>query len=324
MDIRKCTVGVDLGGTKIALGTVDEEGRLVGMLRYETDRHGGPGAVINQIVEGVRQLKQETAISLSGIGIGVAGQVDPGTGGVIFAPNLDWHNVPLGADLEKECSLPVVVTNDVRAAMWGEWLFGAGLGTGDLLCIFVGTGIGGGIVCGGKALEGCTNTAGEIGHMTVDLNGPLCHCGNRGCMEAFAGGWAIARRAQESVKADPASGSTILKLAGGKVEDITGKTVAQGFFDGDTLAVEIIKEATDALTAGIAALVNALNPCRIILGGGLIEGMPELVSRIDEGVRRRALSAATARLTVCASKLGNDAGIIGAAAFAMKTFSGNM
>lgn len=324
MDIRKCTVGVDLGGTKIALGTVDEEGRLLGMLRYETDRRGGPGAVINQIVEGVRQLKQETAISLSGIGIGVAGQVDPGTGGVIFAPNLDWHNVPLGADLEKECSLPVVVTNDVRAAMWGEWLFGAGLGAGDLLCIFVGTGIGGGIVCRGKALEGCTNTAGEIGHMTVDLNGPLCHCGNRGCMEAFAGGWAIARRAQESVKADPASGSTILKLAGGKVEDITAKTVAQGFFDGDTLAVEIIKEATDALAAGIAALVNALNPCQIILGGGLIEGMPELVSRIDDGVRRRALSAATARLNVCASKLGNDAGIIGAAALAMKTFSGSM
>lgn len=303
MDIRKCAVGIDLGGTKIALGTVDEEGRLVGMLRYETDRRGGPGAVINQIVEGVRQLKREPAISLSGIGIGVAGQVDPETGGVIFAPNLDWHNVPLGADLERECSLPVVVTNDVRAAMWGEWLFGAGIGIGDLLCIFVGTGIGGGIVCGGKALEGCTNTAGEIGHMTVDLNGPLCHCGNRGCMEAFAGGWAIARRAQESVKADPASGSTILKLAGGKVENITAKTVAQGFFDGDTLAVEIIKEATDALAAGIAALVNALNPCRIILGGGLIEGMPELVSRIDEGVRRRALSAATARLTVCASKL---------------------
>ncbi len=324
MDIRKCAVGIDLGGTKIALGTVDEEGRLVGMLRYETDRRGGPGAVINQIVEGVRQLKREPAISLSGIGIGVAGQVDPETGGVIFAPNLDWHNVPLGADLERECSLPVVVTNDVRAAMWGEWLFGAGIGIGDLLCIFVGTGIGGGIVCGGKALEGCTNTAGEIGHMTVDLNGPLCHCGNRGCMEAFAGGWAIASRAQESVKADPASGSTILKLAGGKVENITAKTVAQGFFDGDTLAVEIIKEATDALAAGIAALVNALNPCRIILGGGLIEGMPELVSRIDEGVRRRALSAATARLTVCASKLGNDAGIIGAAAFAMKTFSGSM
>ena len=324
MDIRKCAVGIDLGGTKIALGTVDEEGRLVGMLRYATDRSGDPGAVIKQIVEGVRQLKGEPAISLSGIGIGVAGQVDPETGGVIFAPNLDWHNVPLGADLEKECSLPVVVTNDVRAALWGEWLFGAGRGDGDLLCIFVGTGIGGGIVCGGSVLEGCTNTAGEIGHLTVDLNGPLCHCGNRGCMEAFAGGWAIALRTRERVKAYPASGGTILKLAGGKVEDITAKIVAQAFFDGDALAGEIIREATDALVAGIAALVNALNPCRIILGGGLIEGMPELVSRIDDGVRRRALSAATGRLTICASKLGNDAGIIGAAALAMKRFSGSM
>ncbi|MGO9313701.1 MAG: ROK family protein [Syntrophobacteraceae bacterium] len=324
MDTRKCVIGVDLGGTKIALGTVDEEGRLVGMLRYDTDRRGGPGAVISQIVKGVRQLKRETAISPSGIGIGVAGQVDSGTGGVIFAPNLDWHNVLLGAELEKECALPVVVTNDVRAALWGEWLFGAGRGATDLLCIFVGTGIGGGIVCGGRVLEGCSNTAGEIGHITVDLNGPLCHCGNRGCMEAIAGGWGIARRTHESVKADPASGSAILKLAGGKVEDITAKTVAQAFFAGDPLAVEIIKEATDALGAGIASLVNAINPCQIILGGGLMEGMPELVSRIDEGVRRRALSAATGRLTVCASKLGNDAGIIGAAALAIKTFSGSM
>jgi glucokinase len=296
----------------------------VELLRYGTDRLGGPGAVINQIVTGVRQLKRETAISLSGIGIGVAGQVDPGTGGVIFAPNLDWHNVPLGADLEKECALPVVVTNDVRAALWGEWLFGAGRGAGDLLCIFVGTGIGGGIVCGGRVLEGCTNTAGEIGHITVDLNGPICHCGNWGCMEAIAGGWGIARRTKESVQADPVSGSTILKLAGGKVEDITARTVAQAFFDGDMLAGEIIKEVTDALAAGIASLVNALNPCQIILGGGFIEGMPELVSRIDDGVRRRALSAATGGLTVCASKLGNDAGIIGAAALAMKKFSGSM
>jgi glucokinase len=323
MDIRKCTVGVDLGGTKIALGTVDEEGRLVELLRYATDKLGGPGAVINQIVTGVRQLKRETAISPSAIGIGVAGQVDPGTGGVIFAPNLDWRNVPLGPDLEKECGLPVVVTNDVRAALWGEWLFGAGQGAGDLLCIFVGTGIGGGIVCGGRVLEGCSNTAGEIGHITVDLNGPLCHCGNRGCMEAIAGGWGIARGTKERVKADPASGSTILKLAGGKVEDITARTVAQAFFDGDALAGEIIKEVTEALAAGTASLVNALNPCQIILGGGFIEGMPELVSRIDDGVRRRALSAATGRLTVCASKLGNDAGIIGAAALAMKKFSGS-
>jgi glucokinase len=321
MDIKRCAIGIDLGGSKIALGTVDEAGRLLELLRFDTETRGGYSAVLNQVVTGVEQLKGAYGVSMSGIGIGVAGQVDPGTGAVVFAPNLDWHNVPLQAEVQKACAIPVVVTNDVRAALWGEWLFGAGVSAADLVCIFIGTGIGGGIVSGGRVLEGCSNTAGEIGHMTVDLRGPLCHCGNRGCMEALAGGWAIARRAHESVKADPIFGSTILKMAGGKVEDITAKTLVKAFYAGDPLAAEIIDDVTDALAAGVAALVNAFNPCQIILGGGIIEGMPEMVSRIDQGVRRRALGAATRRLAICASKLGNEAGIIGAAALAMKSFS---
>ncbi|MGA3116781.1 MAG: ROK family protein [Syntrophobacteraceae bacterium] len=320
MGIKKCAVGIDLGGTKIALGTVDDQGRLLELLRFDTETRGGYSAVLNQVVTGVEHLKGASGISMSGIGIGVAGQVDPGTGAVVFAPNLDWHNVPLQAELQKACAIPVVVTNDVRAALWGEWLFGAGQGAGDLLCIFIGTGIGGGIVCGGRVLEGCSNTAGEIGHITVDLRGPPCNCGNRGCMEALAGGWAIARRAHEGVKADPVFGSAILKMAGGKVEDITARTVVQAFHAGDALALEIIDEVTEALAAGVAALVNAINPCQIILGGGIIEGMPEMVLRIDQGVRRRALSAATGRLAISAAKLGNEAGIIGAAALAMNTF----
>ena len=247
--MKKCTIGIDLGGTKIALGVVDEEGRLLRQLRFDTDARGGPGGVIDQIVKGVGQLRRETPISPSGIGIGVAGQVDRETGGVLFAPNLDWHDVPLGADVEKGCAIPVVVTNDVRAALWGEWIFGGGRGARDLLCVFVGTGIGGGIVCDGRVLEGCSNTAGEIGHITVDLNGPPCTCGNRGCMEALAGGWAIARRTRESVKADPVSGGTILKMAGGRIEDITARTLAQAFYARDALAGEIVEEVTDALAA---------------------------------------------------------------------------
>ena len=318
--MKKCAVGIDLGGTKIALGAVDDEGRLLEPLCFDTEARGGYETVLDQLVNGVRQLKGRSnspGAPISGIGIGVAGQVDPETGAVVFAPNLNWRDVPLRADLERACGLPVVVTNDVRAALWGEWLFGAGRGGRDLICIFVGTGIGGGIVCDGRVLEGCSNTAGEIGHITVDLRGPLCKCGNRGCMEALAGGWAIARRAQESVKADPVRGSAILNRAGGKIEEITAKTVVHAFYDGDPLAITILDEATDALAAGIAALVNALNPCEIILGGGIIEGMPEMVSRIDKGVRNRALSAATGRLAIVASKLGGEAGIIGAAALAM-------
>jgi glucokinase len=322
MEIGKSAIGIDLGGTKLALGKVDGKGRMIERVRYDTDAAGGPGAVIEQIVEGVRELNRAGPVSISGVGIGVAGQVDRETGVVRFAPNLDWHDVPLRADVEKACAIPVVVTNDVRAALWGEWLFGAGRGVDDLVCIFIGTGIGAGIVCGGQVLEGCGNTAGEIGHMTVVLGGPLCHCGNRGCMESLAGGWGMARRTQERVKADPVYGGKILKTAGGKIEDITAKTLAQAFYAGDPLAEEIMNEVTDTLSAGIASLVNALNPCRIILGGGIIEGMPDLISRINNGVRSRALPAATGCLEITASKLGNEAGIVGAAAFAMRTFPG--
>lgn len=320
MKEKKCAIGVDLGGTKIALGTVDSDGRVLEMVRYETDAEGGPNAVISQIAKGVKQLERERSSRTSGIGIGVAGQIEPGTGAVRFAPNLDWHDVPLKDDLEKISGLRVVVTNDVRAALWGEWLFGAGKGSEDLVCIFVGTGIGGGIVSGGRLLEGCSNTAGEIGHMTIDIQGPICTCGNRGCMEALAGGWAIAARTQALVRSHPASGSTILQMAGGKLEEISARTLVQAHYAGDPLAKGIMDEVIDALSAGISALVNAINPCRIILGGGIVEGMPELLTRIQEGVKRRALSAAIGNLTFAPSKLGNDAGIIGAAALAMKTF----
>jgi len=315
---KKCAIGIDLGGTKIALGTVDEEGNVVEMLRYETDARGGPEAVIGQIAGGVLHLKRESDLDIVGMGIGVAGQIDPGTGAVYCAPNLDWHDIPLRDELERRSGLPAAVTNDVRAALWGEWLFGAGRGASDLICVFVGTGIGGGIVSRGRVLEGCSNTAGEIGHLTIDVHGPSCTCGNRGCMEAVAGGWAIAKKAREEVSIHPVAGACILKMAGGDPERITARSVVQACRTGDALAREILDDATDALCAGITSLVNAINPCRIVLGGGIIEGMPELVQRIEQGVRQRALAAAVPKLVFSPSQLGRDAGIIGAAAVAMQ------
>ncbi|HYA43222.1 MAG TPA: ROK family protein, partial [Syntrophobacteraceae bacterium] len=164
--MKNCAIGIDLGGTKIAFGTVDEHGRLLDLLRCDTQTQGGFDAVTKQVAGGIGQLVGRCVPPPVGIGIGVAGQVHPETGAVVFAPNLDWHDVPLRIEVERECAMPVTVTNDVRAALWGEWLFGAGRGARDLICIFVGTGIGGGIVCGGKVLGGFSNTAGEIGHMT--------------------------------------------------------------------------------------------------------------------------------------------------------------
>jgi glucokinase len=321
--MKNCAVGIDLGGTKIAMGAVDDEGHIRELLRYETATRGGYEAVLEQMVEGIGRLRDRCGAPVCGIGVGVAGQVNPVNGSVVYAPNLEWRDSPLKADLEKASGIPTVVTNDVRAALWGEWLFGAGRGGADLICIFVGTGIGGGIVSAGRVLEGCSNTAGEIGHMTVDLDGPLCNCGNRGCLEALAGGWAIARDARERVKADPLSGKFVLKLAGKKVENIAAKTIVQAFHAGDPLASEIMDGAANALIAGVSALVNALNPCRIILGGGIIDGMPELVQRVENGVRSRSLDAAISRLTVCASSLGGKAGIIGAATLAMKNIEGS-
>lgn len=310
-------MGVDLGGTKVEVAQVDSEGQVRQRLRRATDVKDGPAAIEAEIIAAVRELQESTGSSAAGVGVGVAGQIEPASGVVHFAPNLDWHDVPLQADLSRTLRLPVVVTNDVRAAAWGEWLHGAGQGCDDLVCLFVGTGIGGGVVSGGRMLAGCSNAAGELGHITLDLHGPLCHCGNQGCLEALAGGWAIARRTQEAITADPAAGASLVQMAGGQPKAVTAKMVAQAFHTGDPLARKLVDEVAQALIAGAVGLVNAFNPCRLILGGGVIEGLPELVDRIDQGVCERALEAASAPLQVLPAQLKNDAGVVGAAALAM-------
>ena len=311
-------VGVDLGGTKVEVGGVDARGRLLKRVRRPTKVRSGPAAIETQIVDAVRELEESMGSSPAGVGVGVAGQIDADKGMVRFAPNLDWHDVPFQADLSDTLGLPVVVINDVRAAAWGEWLHGAGQGCDDLVCVFVGTGIGGGIVSGGQMLSGCSNTAGELGHITVALDGPPCHCGNRGCLEALASGWAIAQQAQEAVAAKPDDGFMLLKLANGQQEAITAEIVAQAAKEGDALARRLLDEAVQALIAGAVSLVNAFNPCRLILGGGVIEGLPERIDQVERGVRQWALAAARAPLQVLPAALHGDAGVIGAAALVLR------
>lgn len=314
-------IGIDLGGTKIQLAQVDIFGIVKRQLRLATNSKGGPQLVKRQIVEAVSQLKQASLEPVIGIGIGVAGQIDPHHGIVHFAPNLEgWHEVPLQADLRRALKLPVIVANDVRAATWGEWLFGAGKGSDDIICIFVGTGIGGGIVSAGQMLTGASNTAGEIGHMVIDWKGPVCTCGNRGCWESLAGGWAIAKRAANEVKTDPEEGAYLWKLADQKLKNLTAKLVIQAARDKDPLAARIMRDVQEALVAGAVSLVNAVNPEKLIFGGGIIEGMPKLVQAIEKGVKKQALKSATADLKVASSQLHNDAGVIGAAALAIHQF----
>jgi glucokinase len=321
MKSDRWSIGVDLGGTKIEVAAVDADGNLGNRARHQTDVAGGPAGIKEQIAKAARALMRDVANRPVGLGVGVAGQVDADTGVVRFAPNLDWHDVPLRQDLQQSVGLTTIVANDVRAATWGEWLHGAGRGCDDLVCLLIGTGIGGGVVSGGRMLAGCSNTAGELGHMTIELNGPPCHCGNRGCLEALASGWAIARDARQAAERDPGRASHLVQMANGDSSAVTAKMVARAAHEGDPLAAEIVDRVAAALVAGCVALVNGLNPCRLILGGGVIDGLPELVERITEGVRSSALEAAVAPLEIRLAQLGDDAVVVGAASLSLHSRS---
>ena len=325
MTTARYSIGVDLGGTKIAIALVDTEGGIKKYSKCSTDVDGGPEAITRQIITGVGELLEDSRTDfgrseeiVAGVGVGVAGQIEAGSGIVHFAPNLDWHEVPLQADLQQALELPVVVTNDVRAITWGEWLFGAGRGYDDLICMFIGTGIGGGVVAEGKMLNGTSNTAGEIGHLCINMHGPLCTCGSRGCLEVFAGGWAIAARAQNTARTHPEQAQLLLNLVDRKVEDITAEIVAEGYHKKDQLAIQLVEEAVEALVAGTVSLINIFNPGLFILGGGVIDGLPEIVQLVDARVRWRCLSAAGKPLRVVLAELGSEAGVIGAAALAAR------
>jgi glucokinase len=317
-------IGVDLGGTKIEVAAVDDSGNILQRLKQPTRAETGAESIMAAIAGMVRQLQHRgPQRPPAGVGVGVAGQVTAATGMVRFAPNLNWREVPLQDRLQADLGLPVVVTNDVRAATWGEWRHGAGQGAQDLICLFIGTGIGGGVVSGGRMLEGCTNTAGELGHITTDLNGPECTCGHRGCLEALAGGWAIARRAREAIRDDPALGKAFLHAAGLREpvapENVDARMVAAAARAQDPLARLVVDEVARALIAGTVSLVNAFNPCRLILGGGVMTGLPELTGRIEAGIRQSALKTASEGLEVLPARLKGDAGVVGAATLAIRS-----
>ncbi|HUK91267.1 MAG TPA: ROK family protein [Blastocatellia bacterium] len=309
------TIGVDLGGTKVETALIDEFGNIVDSSRHPTDPKRGSAFVIAAIAESARKYLTGGKSAPKALGIGVAGQVETHSGVVRFAPNIAWKDVPLGDELERALGIPVTVVNDVWAASWGEFSHGAGKGVDDLVCLFVGTGIGGGIVTHGRLLVGTSNSAGELGHTTVVAGGRKCHCPNYGCLEAYAGGWAIADRAKEAVIKNPEAGFAMVSRAG-SVDNIVGATVSEAYHAGDLLAREIVKETGDYLAAGIVSIVNALNPSMLVLGGGIIEGMPDLFGMVEPIVRRRALPPALECLQMCRAALENQAGVIGAAALA--------
>lgn len=311
MKKKSVTIGIDIGGTKVDIGVVDAQGTILRHELIKTNK-SGPEAVLNDICLAIEKLKSPFD-QFESVGVGMAGQINSETGLVHFAPNLGWSNYPLGEALEKSLQMPVKVLNDVRAAAWGEWVYGAGKGCEDLICLFVGTGIGAGIISGGKMMIGSQNAAGEVGHMIIEVNGPLCNCGNNGCFESLAGGWAIAKKAKEMIAADPFEGKKLLDFTGKKVEEITARSVFDAYSKGFPIAVGIVEQAKEALIAGISALLHVLNSSKVILGGGIMTGAPFLIDPIRQGVRKRGLKTNVSFVEIIPASLGSEAGVIGAA-----------
>jgi glucokinase len=305
------TIGVDVGGTKIAAGVVDPEGKLIEKVRVETPATTAQ-AVERGIVSAVRQLlERHTAAS---VGLAVAGFVDEKRSTLRFAPNLPMVERPLQEIIGGQVGVPVVVENDANAAAWGEYRFGGGRGSHDVVLITVGTGLGGGVVLEGRLLRGSFGSAGEFGHVRMVPGGLPCGCGNRGCWEQYTSGSALIREARFLARTRPEEAQTLLALAGGDPEDITGRMITGAAQQGDATARGLLADVGRWLGEGIADLADVLDPAAVVVGGGVSEA-GDLLLEPARTAYASSLSAGAHRphLRIVAAELGNDAGLIGAA-----------
>ncbi len=307
-------LGIDLGATKVRSGLINDRGEVVRTSGRILHSNGGPEAVLAAIVRSTRPLLRSRSTLPRAVGVAVAAQVDPANGTVIHAPNLGWRDVALAPRLGEELGLPVHLVNDARAATYAEWKFGAGVGVENLFCLVLGTGVGGSAVLDGRLIEGGTHAAGEVGHLTIVSGGRICHCPNRGCFEAYVGGWAIAERAREAIRAAGRDPDPIVVRAGDP-ENVSAETVFGAYRDGDLLARRLVRETEQYLTDGVVGVVNAFNPTTLVLAGGLLAGRPELLAAVEAAIRMRCQpSAAGAR--VVGAHFIEEAPMIGAAALA--------
>jgi len=305
------TIGIDVGGTKVAGGVVDEKGAVLARGRRDT-----PSTDPRATEDTIALLVQELAASydVEAVGIGAAGFVDEKRANVLFAPNLAWRNEPLRADVQGRVGLPVVVENDANAAAWGEARFGAGQGHDYLAVVTVGTGIGGGLVLGGRLYRGRFGVAAEIGHLRVVPEGIRCGCGNKGCWEQYASGNALVREARDLASSQSPLAERLLELAGGRPEAITGPLVTQAAKEGDPASVELFEDVGHWLGAGLASLAAVLDPGCFVIGGGVSEaGDLLLVPARDTYHRMLSGRGHRPEAELRLAALGNDAGLVGAA-----------
>ena len=315
------SIGIDLGGTNLRFGLVDQSAQVVARFRTGTEAAKGVKPVISRLKRGISTLAAKAEAAghrVIGIGIGVPGIISAGEGVVEVSPNLPgWVDIPLGKILSEAFPHPVFVENDANAYALGEYRFGAGRGAKSLLCVTLGTGVGGGIILDGKIWRGANGMAGEIGHVTVDPNGPRCPCGNSGCLERYSSATAIVETARAALlkgrkssltdpfKEDPAS--------------LTAEAVDKAARAGDALAIKIYADAGRYLGIALASVINLLNIEMIVIGGGLAGAWDLFIGSVKEEIESRAFEIPAKSCEILPGALGDDAGILGAASLSLKS-----
>lgn len=303
------TIGVDIGGTKIAAGVVDEEGQILSMFKVPTPPTAS--GIVDAICSAVAGASEGHTVEA--VGIGAAGYVDDKRATVLFAPNIDWRHEPLKDEVEQRVGLPVVVENDANAAAWGEYRFGAGKGHDDVICITLGTGLGGGIIIGNKLRRGRFGVAAEFGHIRVVPDGLLCGCGSQGCWEQYASGRALVRYAKQRANATPENAAVLLSLGDGTVEGIEGKHISEAARQGDAVAIDSFRELA-RWWRGPRRPGLLFDPSAFIVGGGVSDEGELVLDPIRKSFRRWLIGGEwRPHAQVLAAQLGGKAGLVGAA-----------
>lgn len=317
----KYLVGVDFGGTKILAGTFTNSLECIATSKVSTKSQRGPEAVVERIARCVRDAVDESDLSLkqvAGIGIGAPGAVDFDAGKVIFAPNLEgWRDINLKKELEKMLDVPVFLENDCNVAALGVYAAELKNKPRSMLGIFVGTGIGGGLIINGDLYSGFGHTAGEVGHMVLEVNGPKCGCGNKGCFEALASRTAIFQRIKAAVK--DGQKTLLVDMLGSDLADLRSGDLRKAIRKGDKFVDKVVEEAAEYIGIATANLVNILNPEVVVLGGGVMEALEdEMLGVIIETAKDYAMPGAMKGVEIQASKLGDSAGVTGGAVLARR------
>ncbi len=311
-------LAIDLGGTKILAAIISTKGKVLARKHYLTLANEGPQSVINRIfsaIDYLLSLRNIAPSQLDSISIAAAGAINLEKGIITLSPRLPgWYDIPLRDIVEEKYRVNTFLVNDANAAALSEHQFGAGKGVNNLIYITVSTGIGGGIIINGKLYSGVSGSAGELGHMTIDVNGPKCNCGNIGCWEMLASGTAVAEEAKRRIR--QGEKTSLAKIVKSDIGNITAEKVEKAARDGDSLAQEVILEAATYLGIGMVNLVHIFNPEMIIVGGGMSKMGDLLFNPARQMIRERAHQLSAQAVRVVPAQLGDDAGVLGAAVFA--------